>query len=85
MLNSFAVCWKSVSEAVENIMGWRNRVMSNSLEKLRKENNSNDKLLTKENDRIMTDMVVYLRSSKLCDYDIEIIRRAFWNDLRGTD
>ena len=52
--------------------------MSNSLEKLRKENNSNDKLLTKENDRIMTDMVVYLRSSKLCDYDIEIIRRELF-------
>jgi DNA-binding ferritin-like protein (Dps family) len=52
--------------------------MANMLEKLRKENNKRDKLLTKENSRIMTDMVVYLRCSNLCDYDIEVIRRELF-------
>lgn len=49
--------------------------MANQLEKLRKENNRQDKQLSKENNTIMTDMVCYLRSSDLCDYDIEIIRK----------
>ena len=52
--------------------------MANLLEKLRKENNERDKLLTKENGLIMTDMVVYIRSSDLCDYDIEVIRRELF-------
>lgn len=52
--------------------------MANLLEKLRKENNARDKLLTKQNNLIMTDMVVYLRSSDLCDYDIEVIRRELF-------
>jgi len=52
--------------------------MANLLEKLRKENNESDKLLTKENNLIMTDMVVYLRNSNLCDYDIEVIRRELF-------
>jgi len=52
--------------------------MANLLEKLRKENNENDKLLTKENSLIMMDMVVYLRHSNLCDYDIEVIRRELF-------
>lgn len=49
--------------------------MANQLEKLRKENNLLDKQLSKENNTIMIDMVCYLRSSDLCDYDIEIIRK----------
>lgn len=49
--------------------------MANAVEKLRKENNERDKLLTKENGLLITDMVVYLRCSDLCDYDIEVIRR----------
>lgn len=49
--------------------------MANKLEKLRKENNAQDKQLSKENGTIITDMVCYLRSSDLCDYDIEIIRK----------
>lgn len=49
--------------------------MANQLEKLRKENNLLDKQLSKENNSIMTDMVCYLRSSDLCEYDIEIIRK----------
>lgn len=52
--------------------------MANMLEKLRKENNKRDKLLTKVNSRIMMDMVVYLRCSNLCDYDIEVIRRELF-------
>jgi DNA-binding ferritin-like protein (Dps family) len=48
--------------------------MTNAVEKLRKENNERDKQLTKENGKLMTDMVVYLRGSNLCDYDIEVIR-----------
>ncbi|MDD2189768.1 MAG: hypothetical protein PHV71_06085 [Eubacteriales bacterium] len=62
--------------------------MSNLLKKLRKENNENDKLLSKENDQLMTNMVVYLRHSNLCDYDIEVIRRELFGmvyeaQLRG--
>lgn len=49
--------------------------MTNAIEKLRKENNERDKQLTRENGLLMTDMVVYLRCSNLCDYDIEMIRR----------
>lgn len=62
--------------------------MVNRLKKLRKENNEKDKLLSQENRRLMTDMVVYLRSSNLCDYDIEAIRRELFGmiyeaQLRG--
>lgn len=62
--------------------------MANRLKMLRKENNEKDKLLSRENSRLMTDMVVYLRSSSLCDYDIEVIRRELFGmiyeaQLRG--
>jgi DNA-binding ferritin-like protein (Dps family) len=49
--------------------------MMNAVEKLRRDNNEMDKQLKKENSLLMTDMVVYLRCSNLCDYDIEMIRR----------
>lgn len=52
--------------------------MANAVEKLRKENNERDKQLTKENGLLMMDMVVYLRNSDLCDYDIEMIRRDLY-------
>ena len=52
--------------------------MANLVEKLRKENNKSDKLLSKENALIMTNMIVYLRSSDLSDYDIEVIRRELF-------
>lgn len=52
--------------------------MANLLEKLRKENNERDKLLSAENNRIMMDMVVFLRGSNLCDYDLEVIRRELF-------
>lgn len=55
--------------------------MTNAVEKLRKENNERDKQLTKENGLLMTDMVVYLRCSNLCDYDIEVIRRDLFGML----
>jgi len=49
--------------------------MANLEKVLRKENNSSEKQLTKENNLILTDMIVYLHSSNLCEYDIEIIRK----------
>ena len=52
--------------------------MTNLLDMLRKENNQRDKMLSEANNLIMTDMVVYLRSSDLCDYDIEVIRRELF-------
>lgn len=62
--------------------------MANRLNKLRKENNIQDKQLSKENNSIMTDMICYLRASNLCEYDIEIIRKeligmALEAQLRG--
>ncbi|SDI38375.1 hypothetical protein [Desulfosporosinus hippei] len=72
--------------------------MANQLEQLRKENNVLDKQLSKENNTIMMDMVCYLRSSNLCEYDIEIIRKELtgmaleaqlrnekFNDVVGDD
>lgn len=47
----------------------------NKLKELRKENNAQDKRLSKENDAIITDMICYLRASDLCEYDIEVIRK----------
>lgn len=47
----------------------------NPEKELRKENNKRDKQLTKENDRLLTDMIVYLHSGNLCEYDVEIIRK----------
>lgn len=49
--------------------------MANRLNKLRKENNIQDKQLSKENNSIMTDIICYLRASNLCEYDMEIIRK----------
>ena len=53
--------------------------MTNALVVIRKENNKQDKLLSKENYSILTDIVVYLRSSNLTDYSVEAIRK----ELRG--
>ncbi len=44
-------------------------------ENLRKKNNEFDKLLTKENSAVMTDIVVYLRVSNIKDGQIEEIRQ----------
>lgn len=62
----------------------------NQLKKLRQENNKLDKKLSPENNRVITDMVCYLRSSNLSDYDLETMRReltgmALEAQLRGDD
>lgn len=62
--------------------------MANQLSKLRKENNTQDKQLSKGSTVIMTDIICYLRASNLCGYDIEIIRKeligmALEAQLRG--
>lgn len=64
--------------------------MANLEKALRKENNLQDKKLSGENNIILTDMVVYLRSSNLCEYDIEVIRKeligmALEAQLRNED
>lgn len=53
--------------------------MTNTLVVIRKENNKQDKLVSKENTSILTDIVLYLRSSNLSDYSVEAIRK----ELRG--
>lgn len=62
--------------------------MGNLLDILRKENNIKEKQLSKENNLLMTDMILYLKSSDLCEYDIEVIRRELFGmvyeaQLRG--
>lgn len=64
--------------------------MINLEKKLRRENNQQGKQLTKENIEILTDMVAYLHSSDLCEYDIEVIRKeligmALEAQLRGEN
>lgn len=41
---------------------------------LLKQNNQREKELTKENNQVLTDMVVYLRGSDLSDYNQELVR-----------
>ena len=41
---------------------------------LLKQNNQREKELTKENNQVLTDMVVYLRESDLSDYNQELVR-----------
>ena len=60
----------------------------NPLKQIRKENNQTEKQLSKENAVLMTDMIVYLHSGSLCEYDLEIIRKeligmALEAQLRG--
>ncbi len=47
----------------------------NRVKKMRMSNNELSRNLTSENQKIMTDMVVYLRSSKISDERIEFIRQ----------
>ena len=47
----------------------------NAEKKLRKENNKSETSLSKSTNLVLTDMIVYLHSSDLCEYDIEIIRK----------
>ncbi len=52
--------------------------MSNLVKQLQKENNQIEKLISEENNEVLTDMIVYIRSSNLKDYDIEIIRKELY-------
>lgn len=45
------------------------------IEFIRKENNEQEKSLFHDNKILLTDMAMYLLSSNLCDYDVEIIRK----------
>ncbi|MEG1256751.1 hypothetical protein [Clostridium sp.] len=47
----------------------------NALNRIRKENNTAEKQLSDDNNVVLTDMVVYLHSSNLNEYDIEAIRK----------
>lgn len=49
--------------------------MANALRIMRKENNSQEKNLTKENNSILTDMIIYMKSHNLIEYDLEIMRK----------
>lgn len=49
--------------------------MREDIKTIRKENSEQEKSLFKDNGSILTDMVVYLHSSDLCEYDIEMIRK----------
>lgn len=49
--------------------------MSNALSKLRKENNKVDKELRDYDNVVLTDIIVYLHSSSLHEYDIEVMRK----------
>jgi len=49
--------------------------MPNLLKKLRKENNALEQQLSQENNKIMAELVCYLRSSSICDYNLEITRK----------
>ncbi len=62
--------------------------MREDIKTIRKENSEQEKSLFKDNGSILTDMVVYLHSSDLCEYDIEMIRKdligmALEAQLRG--
>lgn len=49
--------------------------MANALQVMRKENNLEEKKLSKENNSILTDMVIYLKSYSLIEYDVEVMRK----------
>lgn len=49
--------------------------MNKRTKQLLRENNALDQQLTAENDRILTDIVCYLRGTNICEYRQELIRR----------
>lgn len=64
--------------------------MANKLKVLKKENNIMEKQLKDYNKIVLTDMILYLYSSNLKEYDIEVIQRdlismALEYQLRGED
>ena len=48
--------------------------MEKSTRELRKENNRLDGLIKEENQAVFTDIVCYLRGSKLSEHDVEVVR-----------
>ena len=48
--------------------------MEKSTHELRKENNRLDGLIKEENQAVFTDIICYLRGSKLSEHDIEVVR-----------
>lgn len=64
--------------------------MVNELTKIRKEIDSLEKQLNDYNNIVLTDMIVYLHSSNLKEYDIQVIRKELVNmaleyQIRGQD
>lgn len=55
--------------------------MSKRTKLLRKENNELEKQIKADNDQILTDMVVYIRSANISSYDQERVRRDLWQML----
>lgn len=49
--------------------------MKNYLKELRKENNKLGKNLSKENNDILTNIIVYIKCKEICEIDVEIIRK----------
>ncbi len=48
--------------------------MEKSTRELRKENNRLDGLIKEENQAVFTDIICYLRASKLSEHDVEVVR-----------
>lgn len=49
-------------------------MLKNNLKKLLRENNTLEKNLTKQNNSILINIIIYLKSSKMSEIDIEVIR-----------
>ena len=47
----------------------------NKIKELNKKNNLLDKEILEENQEIFTDIICYIRSADLSDYDVEVVRR----------
>lgn len=61
----------------------------NAEKKLRLENNELDKQLNKENDEIITDLVIYIQDKNLSAYNMQVVRReitamAIESQMRGV-
>lgn len=53
--------------------------MKRNEKELRRENNLLEKQLSKENQAILTDIVVYLKSFDISEYRVEIVRQDITN------
>ena len=50
--------------------------MENLLGNLKRENKEREKRLIVSDRRILSDMVGYMKTQKICDYDIELVRKT---------